>query len=204
MRILNAKEVAHYLLVSQPRSGTVEPITNLKLQKLCYYAQGFSLVRLKRPLFSEAVEHWPHGPIVPVLWREFKGYGKQPIPIPDRRLYDRPLDSDVVHLLDEVIGRYGSLSAWELRNKSHAEPPWRDTPDECPITHQKLRAYFEAVVEEMARDGQSGVKGFGGVSLAERMASDSLFKEKTEKGLAELARGEYLTRQEFRKTLADI
>ena len=48
-------------------------------------------------------------------------------------------------LLDKVYQLYGEDSAWELRNKTHDETPWINTPDGCPITHLQLRQYFQSL-----------------------------------------------------------
>ena len=204
MRILNVGEVAQYLLLNQREAGSAEGITNMKLQKLCYYAQGLALVKLHRPLFSDDIEHWQHGPVVPALWREYKGYGSRLIPIPDRALGEGLLDDETRRLLDQVIINYGPLSAWELRNKSRSEPPWIDTPDGCAITHQKMRSYFQTVVDEMVSHIEHSEDDDLSDSLASRMAEDSRFRELTERGLAELAAGQYYPWVEVRRSLADL
>ena len=204
MRILNVTDVAHYFLAKQDETETAERITNLKMQKLCYYAQGFALVKLRRPLFSEDIEHWQHGPVVPALWREYRRFRNTPIPPPKRALDPGIFNSEVSGILDDVIEIYGSLSAWELRNMTYAEPPWNDTPDSCPITHQKLRAYFETVIKEMTPSGQPGTEDSESNSLASKMASDAKFRELTEQGLSDLAAGRYFSLEEVRRTLVDL
>ena len=54
--MIRASDVASYLLVVQGAVGAAEPITNLKLENLCYYAQGFALDELGKPLFLEDIE----------------------------------------------------------------------------------------------------------------------------------------------------
>ena len=56
-----------------------DKITNLKLVKLCYIAQGLSLALLDKPLFSEPIEAWQYGPVVPSVYHEFKHFRDQPI-----------------------------------------------------------------------------------------------------------------------------
>ena len=43
-------------------------ILMMKLHKLIYYAQAWSLVWDEKPLFHETIEAWPSGPVVPVLY----------------------------------------------------------------------------------------------------------------------------------------
>jgi uncharacterized phage-associated protein len=139
-RSLTVQDVARYFLALQdPEAG--EDISNLKLQKLCYYAQGFSLALLGQPLFPDRIKAWEHGPVIPALWHEYKQSDGRSIPRVtdlDVDLYDQP----VRDLLDEVYEVYGQFSAWKLRQMTHAEPPWKDTPKDGEITRAALSAYF--------------------------------------------------------------
>ena len=144
MASLRATDVANYFLTVQDISGPSERITNLKIQKLCYYAQGISLAIMGKPLFYEDMEHWKHGPVVPTLYREYQSYGSAPIP-PPKDLHLKLYDREAQNLLDKVYQLYGQDSAWELRNKTHEEPPWINTPDGCQITFKDLGAYFESL-----------------------------------------------------------
>lgn len=69
--MLNAYDVADFFL-SPFEEEDGEQISNLKLQKLLYYAQGYALAILNRPLFAENIEHWQHGPVVPCIYRTYK------------------------------------------------------------------------------------------------------------------------------------
>ena len=60
-------DAARYILEMRGRTST------MKLQKLCYYAQAWSLVWDDTPLFDEDFEAWANGPIFPVLFQRFKG-----------------------------------------------------------------------------------------------------------------------------------
>lgn len=69
-----AKDVAQYLLKLDEQHGG-EGISNLKLQKLAYYSQGFFGAIYDKPLFNERVEAWTHGPVIPDLYHEYKCHG---------------------------------------------------------------------------------------------------------------------------------
>ncbi|HCU23588.1 MAG TPA: hypothetical protein DF383_01115, partial [Deltaproteobacteria bacterium] len=60
-------DVATYIL---KKTG---PITAMKLQKLVYYSQAWSLVWDEKPLFKEKIEAWTNGPVVPALYRLHRG-----------------------------------------------------------------------------------------------------------------------------------
>ena len=139
-----AADVARYLLTrSQPEEGDL--VSNLKLQKLVYYAQGFNLAIHGAPLFSEEIRAWEHGPVVPGVYHTYKDQGAGGIPVPMEFNPD-VLPSQARELLDEVWEVYGQFSAGKLRNMTHEEPPWKETAPGAVITHDKLREYFQTQV----------------------------------------------------------
>lgn len=122
--MLTCFDVADYFL-SRCDEDSGDTISNLKLQKLVYYAQGFSLVLLDKPLFGEKIEAWMHGPVVPDLYRRFKQHGNSALPVPEQ-LDLAKYTEDEIELLDEVYKVYGQFSAWKLRNMTHEETPWKE------------------------------------------------------------------------------
>lgn len=145
--MLTARDVARYFLAIQDEDAG-ELITNLKLQKLCYYAQGFHLALYDTPLFEESIEAWKHGPVIEVLWRDYNKYGYQPIPRPSDVDFDI-FDEDTKSFLNEVYSVYGQFSAWKLRSMTHEEPPWQSVQETGgEITHASMREYFATLVEQ--------------------------------------------------------
>lgn len=135
-------DVANYFLAqSDEEAGDL--ISNLKLQKLVYYAQGFHLAVCGDCLFGETLEAWQHGPVVPALYHKYKHYGAGGIPAPINPDF-AGLTSEQVGLLEEVYAVYGQFSAWKLRNMTHDEAPWRDAAEaECTtITPESMREFF--------------------------------------------------------------
>ena len=53
-----------------------DAMTNLRLQKMLYFAQGWSLARHGKPLFEEPIEAWQYGPVVPVCYGWYNGFGR--------------------------------------------------------------------------------------------------------------------------------
>jgi len=136
-------DVAEYFL-AQTDEEAGDLISNLKLQKLVYYAQGFHLAMFGRPLFKERIEAWTHGPVVVPLYRKYKVFADGPIPRP--KDFDvETLDLETRELLDEVYKVYGQYSAWKLRNLSHEDPPYQEglkSPGAI-ISSESLQKYFE-------------------------------------------------------------
>jgi uncharacterized phage-associated protein len=142
-------DVANYFLAkSDPEIGDL--ISHLKLQKLTYYAQGFSLAILGTPIFQEKIEAWDHGPVVPELYHEFKKNGSNPIFTDlDISKAKEPFSTEQIELLEEVYFVYGQFSAWKLRNMTHEEPTWKNAYyGDCVINKEAMREYFKNLVED--------------------------------------------------------
>ncbi|MEM7794378.1 MAG: type II toxin-antitoxin system antitoxin SocA domain-containing protein [Cyanobacteria bacterium P01_C01_bin.118] len=137
-----AIDIANYFLC-QTDEDAGDLISNLKLQKLLYYAQGFHLAVYGSKLFREDIKAWEHGPVVPEAYHQFKIYGFSAIPVPEEMDFSTFSSQELSELLDEVYAVYGQFSAWKLRNMTHEEAPWKDTPLNEVITPQKLQAYFK-------------------------------------------------------------
>lgn len=104
-------------------------ITNLKLQKLLYYAQAWNLVFTEKPLFNAAIEAWVHRPVVPNVFRRFKDYRWNTIDAQIAPLKDETL---VAHL-NEVLDTYGNLGATQLERLTHRELPWQEARKGYPM-----------------------------------------------------------------------
>ncbi|WP_244215095.1 Panacea domain-containing protein [Pseudomonas sichuanensis] len=132
-------DVANHFLTLEGEAGE---ISNLKLQKLVYYAQGFSLALLGKPLFEDRIEAWMHGPVVPELYRCFSLHGSNPIPAP--ALFEPTMFSrEQSRLIAEVFAVYGQYSAWKLRQLTHEEDPWRDNYQEGAFSREIPRHEME-------------------------------------------------------------
>jgi uncharacterized phage-associated protein len=123
----SADEVADTIIYLSRERGI--EITNLKLQKLLYYSQAWYLAFTGEPLFGDSIEAWVHGPVVPSVFRRFRGYRWKPIdcdvkPIEDARI--------IAHI-NAVLDTYGSIQATRLESLTHREEPWRDARGERPI-----------------------------------------------------------------------
>jgi uncharacterized phage-associated protein len=122
-------------------------VTNLKLQKLLYYAQGHHLANYGTPLFDDAVQAWSHGPVVHNVYRRLKHFGSDHVVLTDDDdfTWDQ-VDEETSDFLIQVWNAYGHLAAWKLRNMSHAAGPWRRhfTQDErfIVIPQDEIREHF--------------------------------------------------------------
>jgi uncharacterized phage-associated protein len=139
-----AKQVAEFFL-EQNSYEEDERLTNLKIQKLVYYAQGHYLGLYNKSLFNEPIIAWLHGPVVESLYFEYKQNGAEGIPIPKN--YDASVfDHNQIELLKEIYMVYGQYSAWKLRNMTHNERPWLETRKNREISVKLLRTYFKDLI----------------------------------------------------------
>ncbi|HEX4121642.1 MAG TPA: type II toxin-antitoxin system antitoxin SocA domain-containing protein [Verrucomicrobiae bacterium] len=99
------------------------PTTAMKLQKLAYYCQAWSLVWDERPIFAARIEAWANGPVIPALYSKHKGRFE----IKDWHWGDADaLNKDQRETVDAVIDFYGPKTAQWLSDLTHREAPWRD------------------------------------------------------------------------------
>jgi len=143
-----AQQIADYFLTLVDEEAG-DALSNLKLQKLVYYAQGFSLAITGKPLFSETIQAWQHGPVIPGLYRNLKRHGSEPVPAPENGINREDYSEEIRDLLDEVYSVYGQFSASKLRNMTHQEPPWIEAMGlgaSSAINHQTMKDYFSTLV----------------------------------------------------------
>lgn len=100
-------------------------IDNLKLNKLCYYAQGWSIARFGRPLFNDEIQAWDYGPVIPEVYRAYKPCGKNPIQDANQPFDEKRLSSDDLTLLTDVYIEYGKYTSSALITLTHEKSsPW--------------------------------------------------------------------------------
>ncbi len=141
-----AGNVAKYLiyLASQDFVGDNkerEGITNLKLQKVLYFAQAYYLAKFGKPLFGENIEAWGLGPVVPTVYHQYKSYRNKPIinEKDESSLTDKDKET-----IQKVWSLFGGYSARRLVDITHVHTPWQDastTPSKV-ISHKALKEYY--------------------------------------------------------------
>ena len=138
-------DVAAYILAKKG------PMTTIKLQKLVYYSQAWSLVWDEKPLFRDKIEAWASGPVARKLYAAHKGkYDVRRIPGGDaRKLKNFQKDS-----VDAVLNYYGGKPSQWLVDLTHQERPWREArvglkPGERGqnvITHETMADYYSGLI----------------------------------------------------------
>ena len=144
----NANDVAAYILKKLRR------MTAMKMQKLVYYSQAWSLVWDDKPLFRNRIEAWINGPVVPSLYEIHRGkfeVKEWPKGDPDS------LTAVQRETVDAVLKFYGDKSSQWLSELTHSEEPWRAArrglaPSDRggnEITHDAMAEYYSSLTSAL-------------------------------------------------------
>lgn len=103
-----------------------EDITNMSIQKILYFINGFAPIFIKHKLFDELPEAWVHGPVYKDIYDAFSYYTKDNINI-EEILKDNIslLSVEEIEYLDKIIPYFARYSGSTLRNISHLTEPWK-------------------------------------------------------------------------------
>ncbi len=98
-------------------------VSNLKLQKLLYFAQAEFLVSTGSPCFPEEIEAWDFGPVVPEVYHRYKVYGSSNIPYISTSLLGRISPPDKA-LIEDMVDQCAKYTASQLVEITHHQDPW--------------------------------------------------------------------------------
>jgi uncharacterized phage-associated protein len=132
-----------YLAQACPRS------TKLTICKHLYFADREHLVRYGRPITGDRYYKLRHGPIPTrgldmlrskaaasenaLLEKYVSVIGNSVRP--EQRANRKVFSKSEFEVLEWVVKTYGKMSARALRERTHAETPWRKSDDNCPIDY---------------------------------------------------------------------
>ena len=136
-------DIANKLLAKATDVCGGDLMSNMKLQKMLYYEQGYHLAAFGTPLFDEDIEAWMYGPVVPCVYEHFKGHEAGGILPENKEIIE--LTEEEEYMFNDVFDAYVDFSAYVLMRKTHAEAPWRNTnigPGNV-IKHQELIDFFK-------------------------------------------------------------
>lgn len=138
-------------------------ISNLKLQKILYLVQAYFLIETGFPCFKEKIEAWDFGPVVPVAYREFKGFASTDIPtVNSYFVFDEndiwntkciEFNKDCINdkdkvLINKVVDRFSEYSATDLVKLTQHQTPWMETiasSQNNEITKESILKYFNGL-----------------------------------------------------------
>lgn len=149
-----ASEVAKYIISEFHESEDL--ITNMKVQKLLYYIQGWHLGLYGTPVFDDDFEAWVHGPVQYEVYNEYKKYGGTHI---TGHIEKPKLEQRIIEHIQEVLECYGGETAYKLELLTHREWPWIEARDDLDasepsnntISTDSMKEYFA----ELARKNEN-------------------------------------------------
>lgn len=148
----NASMVAkRFIRLALAHKPEPDPLTNKRLQKLMYFAQGWSLGIRNCNLFSERIEAWAQGPVTPYVYHAMPGVGMSFLG--QNRFADAAeLSADDSSFVDAVWEEFRKYTADELSDMTHRQPPWTSPragfPDgawcDGEVTAEEMADFFES------------------------------------------------------------
>src|SRR5258706_1845214 len=149
----SATEIAKYFLLKDKNDHAVA-LTNLKLQKILYYAQGWYLANFGKPLFEDPIEAWKFGPAIRSIYQQYKDFGNRPLTEEVTDDDVSHIDSDTKAFLDKIWDAYKGFSGTELVFVTHNAKPWREARRDLgnhdnsdnEISKDALESYFRSLI----------------------------------------------------------
>lgn len=143
-------DVAKYIL---QKRGSMTTMTTMKLQKLVYYCQAWSLVWDEKPLFGGEIQAWASGPVVRELYDLHRGMFTIS-DIPNGKT--RNLNPEEKATIDTVLEAYGNKPAQWLADLTHMESPWNEARKgiepgencENAITLASMHEYYSSLLPD--------------------------------------------------------
>ncbi|QMV18847.1 DUF4065 domain-containing protein [Granulicella sp. 5B5] len=138
-------DVAAYIIAK------LRSVDAMKLQKLLYYSQAWSLVWDEKPLFSPKIEAWANGPVVRKVFKTYQGKYKISCALEGDK---SALTKNERETVDAVLRFYGDRDGFYLSELTHKERPWIDArkgiapgeKSDKEITKAAMRDYYGSLV----------------------------------------------------------
>jgi uncharacterized phage-associated protein len=122
--MIDCLNAARYFIMRTYEDGLEAEMTNMKVQKLLYYAQSLHLALYNEPLFEAEIQAWRYGPVCPPAYKFYSEFEAKQLPIPDKESLLQ-LPSEKKELLEETWEYFGSYHAYRLSEMTHGEFPWK-------------------------------------------------------------------------------
>ena len=156
MNKVTAHDVAKYIIAEFHEAEDL--ITNMKVQKLLYYVQGWHLGLYGTPVFDDQFQAWVHGPVQYEVYNKYKNYYWNPILEP----IDKPnFELSLIKHINEVLQAYGGETGYMLEVLTHQEWPWIEarndlspnTPSQNIISTKTMEEFFAEKAKKNERTG---------------------------------------------------
>lgn len=138
-------DVANYIIAKRGAMSA------MKLQKLVYYAQAWTLTWTEQELFPEEIEAWANGPVVRELYLAHRGEYR--ITTEFSAGNKAAVTDEQAKIIDKVLSFYGDKDPQWLSDLTHMEAPWKNarvgipdgTRSEAKISKESLLEYYSSL-----------------------------------------------------------
>lgn len=136
----DARQIANWFI--QRSSADGRTLSIMSLLKLVYIAHGWHLEINNQPFFSNRIEAWKHGPVIPDVYKEFRPQGihaSKP-----SSAFQAPNDEKDLKFLEQIYSIYGRMSPFLLSDLTHTSGgPWE--------TASALGGYYAEIPDELIK-----------------------------------------------------
>lgn len=144
----------HFINKCDPEAG--DSITHLKIQKLLYYVQAWGIVLTGNSFFREKFQAWPHGPVLPSVFHNLKGYSWNNIAGEVIAAGNLDTSEENMEVIESVWETYGELSAKHLEQLTHQELPWiearagllPEAKTNIEINEETMKQFYKSLLEK--------------------------------------------------------
>lgn len=144
--MISALDCANWLIeqASDDINGG-EYLTQLKVQKLLYFAQGISLYLYNKPLFEDKIYHEKYGPVVRSVIKYLKPFGNLSIETLNKRkdLTKFNNNKEALNALSLAYENFGIFSARKLVELTHNDSCWKNHSDGEEMPQEEIKRTFK-------------------------------------------------------------
>jgi uncharacterized phage-associated protein len=165
--LYKAVDIAEYVISIAHEMG--DDITQLKLQKLLYYVQGYHLALKDAPLYDEELLAWKHGPVIYSVRKVYAQYKDNPLPQVE---VHSSMDEFDKQFIREIYNKFRKYSAGELVRMTHKEKPWKEATKSDVITEESVKSFF--------KEQLSGKEWYDDIPVVDELPNDMYDPEEDE------------------------
>ena len=140
----DARSISNWFIRRARADG--RELSIMSLLKLTYIAHGWHLEIRKRPLFSNKIQAWQFGPVIPDVYNTLRPQGVTVLS--EASGFDDPISEADEILLGQIWDIYGSMSAYQLSDITHEKGgPWEIATESggnyAPIPDDLIKNHYE-------------------------------------------------------------
>lgn len=138
----DALDVAKYIINYEKSQNRY--VSNLRLQKLLYFIQAQFLVTNNSACFSDTMEAWDFGPVIPAVYHEYKIFGSSSILrfATSNTIY---IDEKDCFLIGRILDKCSFYTTTELVSIIYNQTPWKEAYEnkfDNTISLDSMRIFF--------------------------------------------------------------